>query len=439
MRFQRFNKTKALGDEAPKGGVVIEGYANKFFTDAYNERMDPTSVKLDRFKQNPILLFNHDMMYPCGKVLAVEAREDGVFVRACVSASGNDKVSFVRDLVEDGTLCTFSIRFADETVVEDPEVQGGKLIKDWELQEVSIVSIPAQPDSTFSLANVKSVKDLRAMTLKAKGAMVAKLAADAMAKLEEAGQEKEDLLEKLGEASGQEPADLAEVLAGNVTPVPEPVLSAIVSVLGVEENELKEANAQDVEKQKSLEGEEKPEEKMDEEKPAEEKAEEVNPLEQAVQECVSEKIPKLLEEGMEQEQAVATAISMCSKEKGCATFVPTREMMTKWLSDCDNVKQAEQNGQSKETTPVPSEFDMNENGLLALMKSQLELLGAISAKLDGVKDAILEMSSKAEVERAQEAAEQPAEMDEEKTEPEQEEQMKKLLDEYEAKLKAILA
>lgn len=435
MRFQRFNKTKALGDEAPKGGVIIEGYANKFFTDAYNERMDPTSVKLDRFKQNPILLFNHDMMYPCGKVLAVEAREDGVFVRACVSASGNDKVSFVRDLVEDGTLCTFSIRFADETVVEDPEVQGGKLIKDWELQEVSIVSIPAQPDSTFSLANVKSVKDLRSMTLKAKGAMVAKLAAEAMAKLEEAGQEKEELLEKLGEASGSEPAELAEVLAGNVTPVPEPVLSAIVSVLGVEENALADANAQDVEKQKSMDAEQKPEEKMEEEKPAEEKAE-METLDQAVQECVSAKIPVLLEEGMEQEQAVAAAISMCSKEKGCSEFKPSREMMTKWLADCDKIKQAEQNGQSQETVAVPSEFDMNDNAVLMMMKSQLELLGAISHKLDGLKDVMVALKQPEPV-KIEEEVEAPVE--EEKMEPEAEEQMKKLLDEYEAKLKAILA
>ena len=55
--------------------------------------------------------------------------------------------------------------------------------------------------------------------------MVAKVANDQLAKLVEAGEKKEDLLQKLSDASGAEPPVLAEVLAGNVTPVPEPVLS----------------------------------------------------------------------------------------------------------------------------------------------------------------------------------------------------------------------
>jgi len=430
MKFLRF---KALGDKPSPDSITIEGYANKFFVDAYKERMDPMSVKLDRFKQNPILLFNHDMMYPVGKVTFVEPREDGLFVRACVSASENEKVSFVRDLVEDGTLCTFSVRFADETVVEDPEVQGGKLIKDWELQEVSIVSIPAQPDSTFSLSQVKSLKDLRAMALKAKGAMVAKLAVDAISKLEEAGEKKEDLLQKLSDASGEEPGALAEVLAGNVTPVPEPMLAAIVQVLGVEQQALNEANSADVAAQKAMEAE-----------PAKEKEEkaEYPKLSQAVQECVSKKIPKLISEGKPQEQAVAIAISMCSKEKGCAEFVPSPEMMEKWLVECDNLKQAEQQGQSKETVAVPSEVEgMNDNAHLMLMKSQLELLGAISVKLDALKDAVLQLQKQEIVEEEVEMPEAPeAEVEVEmEVAPEVEKAMKSILDEYEAKLKALLS
>lgn len=423
----KFSKFKALGDKAPEDSITIEGYANKFFVDAYKERMDPMTVKLDRFKQNPILLFNHDMMYPVGKVTFVEPREDGLFVRASVSKSDNEKVSYVRDLVEDGTLCTFSVRFADETVVEDPEIQGGKLIKDWELQEVSIVSIPAQPDSTFSLSQVKSLNDLRGEVLKAKGAMVAQMAAEAISKLEESGEKKEELLQKLSDASGEEPGALAEVLAGNVTPVPEPVMSAIVSVLGVEAQALSEANSADVEKQKAMEAEmeKKPEEKA-----------EYAPLSQAVQECVSEKIPKLISEGKPQEQAVAIAISMCSKEKGCSEFVPTSEMMAKWMSECENVKQAEQEGQPKETVAVANEVEgMNDNAVLMLMKAQLEMLGAISVKLEALKEVMMEIKTQEVVEEASE----PMEQKQEEAAPEMEEAMKSMLEEYEAKLKAILA
>lgn len=426
---------KALGAKAADSAVIIEGYANKFNSDAYNERMDPMSVKLERFKQNPILLFNHDMNYPVGRVVEVESREDGLYVKAAVSPSGHEKIAYVRELVADGTLCTFSVRFAGEQVVEDPDVAGGKLIKDWELQEVSIVSIPAQPDSTFSLAGAKSLGEARQMVLKAKGAMVAKVAAEQMSKLEESGEKKEDLLEKLQEQAGLEPAALAEVLAGNVTPVPEPVLAALASVLGIEISVLNEHNAHDVEAQKKM-SEEKgdmPKEEMKEESKEEQKAD-YPPLSQAVQECVSEKIPTLIKEGKPQEQAVAIAISMCSKEKGCSEFVPSREMMAKWLDDCDKVKQAEQDGTPQEGTAVPNKEPegMNDNAMLMLMKSQLEMLGSISVKLDKLAEA---MAQKPKVEVEVEAPEAESEQ----VPPEAEEQMKSILERYEAKLKALLA
>lgn len=423
---------KALGEKAAEDAVIIEGYANKFNSDAYNERMDPLSVKLERFKQNPILLFNHDMNYPVGRVVAVEPREDGLFVKAAVSPSSHEKIAYVRELVADGTLCTFSVRFAGEQVVEDPDVAGGKLIKDWELQEVSIVSIPAQPDSTFSLAGAKSLGEARQMVLKAKGAMVAKVAAEQMSKLEDAGEKKEDLLEKLQEQSGLEPAALAEVLAGNVTPVPEPVISALASVLGIEQSVLNEHNAHDVEAQKKMD-EEKGEMPKEDESKEEQKAE-FPPLSQAVQECVSEKIPQLIKEGKEQEQAVAIAISMCSKEKGCSEFVPTREMMAKWLDDCDKVKQAEQDGTPQEGTAVPNKEPegMNDNAMLMLMKSQLEMLGAISVKLDKLAEAMMQ---KPKVEVEVEAPEDEGE----KMPADAQEQMKSILDRYEARLKALLA
>ena len=442
MKEARF---KAIGDGHSGDAIIIEGYANKSKKDAYNERMDATSVRLERFKQNPILLFNHDMNYPCGKVIAVEPREEGLFVRAAVSPAQHEKIAFVRELVADGTLCTFSVRFADEQVVEDPDNVGGKLIKNWELQEVSIVSIPAQPDSTFSLSNAKSLNDARQMVLKAKGAMVAKYVAEHLSKLEDSGQPKEEMMEKLSEVSGAEPGDLAEVLAGNVTPVPEPILSAFVQVLGCDEQAIKEHNAHDVEAQKSMmPEEEKMEADKEEEKPKEEKAEEVPQLSQAVQDCVSEKIPKLIEEGKPQEQAVAIAISMCSKEKGCGEFAPSREMMAKWLEQCEKIKQAEQGEAPKEGGALPNKEPegMNDNALLMLMKSQLEMLGAISVKLDKLADVMQSAMSKPEVEVETEA-EPEAEMKEKKPEEEEmpeemKEQMKSILEKYEAQLKSLL-
>ena len=162
----------------------------------------------------------------------------------------------------------------------------------------------------------------------------------------------------------------------------------------------------------------------------------------AVQECVSEKIPKLIGEGKPQDQAVAIAISMCSKEKGCSEFVPTHEMMAKWMEQCDNIKQAEQEGQSKETAPLPAKEPegMNDNAHLMLLKSQLEMLGAISVKLDALKEVMMGLAAKEQAEEPEAPEAEKPEMEVEVEMPaEAEMAMKKLLDEYEAKLKALLA
>lgn len=77
---------------------------------------------------------------------------------------------------------------------------------------------------------------------------------------------------------------------------------------------------------------------------------------------------------------------------------------------------------------------MNDNALLMLMKSQLEMLGAISVKLDKLAEVFMAASEKPKVEVEIEKEEPEAEMP-----PEAAEQMKAILDRYEAKLKGLLA
>lgn len=332
---------KALGAKPNENDVIIEGYANYFAKDAYNERMEPTSVKLDRYKKNPILLFNHDMNYPIGRVVEVTPKEDGLYVKAAVSGVDHDKVSYVRELVKDGTLCTFSVRFADETVEDDPQT-GGKLIKDWELQELSIVSIPAQPDSTFSLSNYKSLKDLRMDVLKAKGAHVAQYVQGHMDKLvQQMDAEKGELLERLMQLSGLSESQLGEVLAGNVTPVSESFMDACSEVLGCDLQKLDELNSQDVASEKNEEPEQKAE----------------SPETEA---CVAKKVPKLIEEGYAQDQAVAMAYDMCESKS------ESKSESEKAECECD--------GGVKELA--------NENPTLMIMQSQLEMLGSLNAKME---------------------------------------------------------
>lgn len=144
-------------DMSKKGGnLVIEGYANRATVDRMKERIDPKGWLLDNYKKNPIVLFDHGHdpsfgFMPIGKAVAVEAREDGLYTKIQLSKSQNEKIAAIRDLVEEGILKTFSVGFNPldmKKAVDDPEVVD---ITKAELVECSIVPIPMNQDSMFSL------------------------------------------------------------------------------------------------------------------------------------------------------------------------------------------------------------------------------------------------------------------------------------------------
>lgn len=136
---------KALDD----GSVYFEGFANKSVPDRIGDLIGKKAWKLDNYKKNPIILFNHDHSKPVGKMLKVEATEDGLFVKGRIANSKDPDISRVRDLVKEGILNSLSVGMR----VEDEERKGDiNHIKACELHEVSIVSVPMNQDSQFSLA-----------------------------------------------------------------------------------------------------------------------------------------------------------------------------------------------------------------------------------------------------------------------------------------------
>lgn len=245
-----FNIKSAEVDD--KKGVVIEGYANYNAMDRVKERMDTKTVLLDNFKNNPILLFNHDMDYPCGKVIELDPRDDGLYVKARVSGSNHSKIAYIRELVLEGVLKAFSIRYDvdnyKESFVDDPDNKGGTLIKNWELQELSIVTIPCQQDSLFSLSGVKSLGEAREMALNTKGAKSAALINKAIDAAVKEGMDKSEILLKLSKISGLEDGQIAEILAGEVTPIPDQFREACEQVLSLQVEEVANADAEELEK-----------------------------------------------------------------------------------------------------------------------------------------------------------------------------------------------
>lgn len=230
-----------------KEDVYIEGFANSFQVDREFEKVDPISLQIENFLLNKQLLFNHDTDLVIGGVVEVKRTEKGVWVRAKLSRSNDSQVSYVRDMVKEGFLRAFSIRFDKPTWVQDPENPKILIAKEAELLEVSIVTIPCQPQSLFSIvksfnfSKCKNVEEAKGQVMRQKGMLFAEAVAEMMAtRFENPEAEKDKVLASLAEASGVAVEVVAQACAGELTPVPESLASAIAAMFEVDPERMAE-------------------------------------------------------------------------------------------------------------------------------------------------------------------------------------------------------
>ena len=148
--FHWTNTFKTLGED-DDGGLDIKGSAS---TDALDRAGDiiesnawTKSGGLENFKNNPIVLFNHDYDRPIGRAKEIGVTENGLELTARISKSAGE----IKDLIKDGVLGAFSVGFKVKDADYNDETDGYK-IKDAELFEVSVVSVPCNQTAVFSLA-----------------------------------------------------------------------------------------------------------------------------------------------------------------------------------------------------------------------------------------------------------------------------------------------
>lgn len=147
-----FNLTstfKALDED--DSGVHITGYASTKDFDRAGDTIVPeawTKGGLNNFEKNPIILFNHNYDKPIGRATGLKVTENGLEMKAKISKSAPENVA---TLVKEGILGAFSVgfRIKDADYLEETD---GLKIKDAELFEVSVVSVPCNQAATFSLA-----------------------------------------------------------------------------------------------------------------------------------------------------------------------------------------------------------------------------------------------------------------------------------------------
>ena len=148
--FHWTNTFKTLGED-DDGGVNIRGLASTNSIDRVGDVINhdawTKSGGLNNFEKNPIILFNHNYDNPIGRATSMEVNKSGLELGARISKSAGE----IKDLIKDGVLGAFSVGFRVKDAEYNEETDGLE-IKDAELFEVSVVSVPANQTAMFSLA-----------------------------------------------------------------------------------------------------------------------------------------------------------------------------------------------------------------------------------------------------------------------------------------------
>ena len=188
--FHWTNSFKMLSED-DDGGLDIKGSAS---TDALDRAGDIiegnawTKGGLDNFKNNPVILFNHNYDRPIGRAKEIGVTENGLELTARISKSAGE----IKDLIKDGVLGAFSVGFKVKDADYISETDGYK-IKDAELFEVSVVSVPCNQTAVFSLA--KSFDSMEEYDQFKKNFIKETSSIDASAKIEQSSEAKADKTE----------------------------------------------------------------------------------------------------------------------------------------------------------------------------------------------------------------------------------------------------
>lgn len=144
LRYFFTSETKALEDE--RALIVRITTPTK---DRAGDVVDPTGVKLDNYRKNPVVLFGHNYDdLPIARAEELSVDEEGITAKVVFPARGTyEKADVVYALWKQGVGSAWSIGFIPDMDTAEELEGGGFKIKDWEMLEFSAVPIPANPDA----------------------------------------------------------------------------------------------------------------------------------------------------------------------------------------------------------------------------------------------------------------------------------------------------
>jgi HK97 family phage prohead protease len=145
-RATHFSGVQKLLNGPSLGARQILAVVSDPTLDRTKDVMRPEGCILDNYRRNPIVLANHDPAHPIGTAKPavrngrVEALID--FAPAGVSKLADEFCG----LTKAGVLSALSVGF--DPVEAEPNGKGGYNFNKWELLELSIVAVPANPGAT---------------------------------------------------------------------------------------------------------------------------------------------------------------------------------------------------------------------------------------------------------------------------------------------------
>jgi len=131
--------------------------------DSYGDVVVQRGIDLTRFKENPIILYQHSADEPIGKAIDIRLEEKGIVADIELAPKGiSEKIDTIRGLLEAGILKAVSIGFTAQEYEpirnEDNQFTGYKFLKSL-LHEISIVSIPANDEALAIARSFKLSQD----------------------------------------------------------------------------------------------------------------------------------------------------------------------------------------------------------------------------------------------------------------------------------------
>ena len=156
--FQSLRETKSV-KELDDWAVEISWYASTKDKDRWWDVVEPKAFAsaLERYMTNPIVLLQHKTDKPIGVVEEADIDDNWLYIKAKISQN----TDWVVDLIKNWVLRAFSIWYSvkdyetDVRELADWTYDMTNIIKDLELYEISVVSIPMNP---YALS--KSIEDL---------------------------------------------------------------------------------------------------------------------------------------------------------------------------------------------------------------------------------------------------------------------------------------